>query len=135
MSLNRRQIPTEAFNPDRCELPCATLSQRRGADVTRQNVGVAVDAERLVLVRVDGIVPSACRQLNHATSYPLGQDNAGQAGSALVRQTDDVAALNALNASVVGMHARHLAPTMLRSFAVSPKVELAVQTGSRLVGE
>src|SRR3954467_14639134 len=76
VSLSRRQIPLKPFNPDRCELPGAALRQGRGADVTSQNIGVTMDAERLVLVRVDGIVPSACRQLNHATPYPLGEDNA-----------------------------------------------------------
>jgi len=63
---DRRQIAVEPFHLRSRDLPRAALSKGRRADIARQHVRIAVDAERCLVLGVHRVVPGAGRELDDA---------------------------------------------------------------------
>src|SRR5262249_11568288 len=124
----------EALDLDGGQLARAALRQPGGADVARKHVRIAVDAERLLLAGILGIVPSARRQLHHALTDLLGQRDRRETGAALIEEPHNVAIGDAASRRVGRMHPHDLAAPMLQRAAVATEVELTVEPRRRLIG-
>ncbi|GCC45367.1 hypothetical protein chiPu_0029458, partial [Chiloscyllium punctatum] len=132
---DRRQIAVEALDLNRRQLPGAALREGGRADIARQHVGIAVNAERRLVLGVHRIVPGAGRQLHHAGGDAVGDMHRGKAGAARVEDADDVAVGDPARRSVARIHARDLAAAMLGLNRMAAEIELAVQPRHRLVGD
>ena len=82
--MDRRQVAIETLDLNRRQLPRAALCQRRGADVAGQDIWIAMNAERLLLLWISGVIPGAGRKLDHAPPYAIGQGDAGETGAAFI---------------------------------------------------
>src|SRR5271167_2258517 len=112
--LDRRQRPLETLDLDQTELPGAALREAGGAGIARQNVRVAMHAERLLGGGVVGVVPGAGRQLHDTGPQRLAQHRAGKARPAVVEEANDVALADAARRGILGMNADRLSPVDLR---------------------
>src|SRR5262249_6657651 len=133
--LDRRQVAGEAFDLDRRELSGATLSEPGRPDVAGEHVRVAMHAEGHLLLWIHGVIPGAGRQLNDPAPDPVREADARQAGAARVENANDVSIRDAARGSVVGVHARNLAPAMLGLGAVPSEVQLAMKARGGLIGD
>src|SRR5262245_4361682 len=93
-----------------------------------------MDAQGFVLLGVSRVIPGASRKLYHAPADVVGDADAGKAGAARVENADDVPIGDTSGFSIVGMHARNLAPAVLSVVAMAAEVQLTVQSSCGLVG-
>ena len=129
-----RQIAVKALHLDSRELARTALCEGGSAGIARQDVRIPMHTERLILLRVDGIVPGSGWKLNHTRPDAIGQPDGGEAGAPFVEQPDDVILGNPPGGSIIRMHTRHFPPPLLGPGTVAAEVELAVQSRTRLIG-
>ena len=106
--LHRRQRAVVALDLDQAELSRAPLCETGGAGVSRQHVGVAMHAKRLVRGRIVGIVPSPGRQLDDPGKQSVAQHRTGKAGPAVVVKPHDVAIADTARRGILRMEADRL---------------------------
>lgn len=94
-----------------------------------------MDAHRHLLLGILGVIPGAGRKLNGARPDVFGEPHGGEARSACVVESNNIAVGNAARSGVLGMHSRDLAAAMFCSGAMGAEIELAVQVPRRLIGD
>lgn len=84
-------------------------------------------AHRPVVLSVHGIAPCAGRQMEHAGTHIVAHLCRGQARSALIEYSHDVAAYNAAQLRIRRRQVRDLPTLVFRSAAMHAEIELVVK--------
>ena len=114
-------------------MSAALLGQRRGADVSRKHVRVAVHIHAQRVGRVKRVIPGSGRQHHHTGTNPVAQRNAGEACSTIVEDSHHVAIGDIPGGRINGVHGDLLTTLDLGVATGSAEVVLAVQSGNGLV--
>jgi hypothetical protein len=123
----------KALNFHPSKLAGAALRQPRGADIRGQHVWVAVDTEGLFGGGILGVIPGASRQLHDAGSQGVTQHRSGKACAAIVEDANDITFADGARSCVERIYADRLAAVDFGGLTGGTEIELAVQTGRRLV--
>ena len=133
--MDRWQVARKAFNLDCRKLPSATLSERRGPDVTGEHIRVTMHTEGLLLLRIHRVVPGTGGKLNDPTPDSIRDSDASQACAARIEDANNVFVRDAAGCRVVRVHTSNLASAMLGLGAVPSKIQLTMKACGRLISD
>lgn len=125
--MDRRDGSDISFKLNPCDLAGASLRKLRSADISRQDIGIAVNAHGFLRSGILRLEPCSRCELQNARHELIAQGRGCKATAAAIGQSDDIAVRNSSRMRVFRVDANGLTIPDLFRATECPIVQLTVQ--------